>query len=229
VDRAALHARAAERLRAMIVRGELAPGGAIGEAELCAALGMSRTPLREALKLLATEGLVDLRPTAAPASRRSAPRRPTSCSRRSPASSASRPNSPPGAPTRGRSAACARSRTGSSGTTAAASSPTTSRSTSASTGDRRGGRQRRAGRRARLAARPRRAGPPFAIAASSARWSESVDEHREILAALEARDAERAGRALERHVLRTGEVVRAALRSPATPGNDEDEATRCAS
>src|SRR3712207_9209896 len=57
----------------------------------------------------------------------------------------------------------------------------------------------------------------FAIAASSARWSESVDEHREILAALEARDAERAGRALERHVLRTGEVVRAALRSPAAP------------
>src|SRR5689334_18133048 len=52
VDRAALHARATDRLRGMIVRGELRPGEAIGEAELCAALGMSRTPLREALKLL---------------------------------------------------------------------------------------------------------------------------------------------------------------------------------
>jgi DNA-binding GntR family transcriptional regulator len=55
-----LHEQARERLRHMIVRGELPPGGNIGEAELCRRLGISRTPLREALKLLAAEGLVEL-------------------------------------------------------------------------------------------------------------------------------------------------------------------------
>ncbi len=57
-----LHARALEALRTMIVRGELAAGERIPEAAVCDALGLSRTPLREALKLLAAEGLVELRP-----------------------------------------------------------------------------------------------------------------------------------------------------------------------
>lgn len=46
----------------MIVQGKLAPGVRIAEASLSEALGVSRTPLREALKLLAAEGLVELRP-----------------------------------------------------------------------------------------------------------------------------------------------------------------------
>ncbi|MBX9827489.1 MAG: GntR family transcriptional regulator [Xanthobacteraceae bacterium] len=61
VVRSGLHEEAATRLRALIVRGDLAPGKQIVEAELCEALGVSRTPLREALKLLAAEGLVQLR------------------------------------------------------------------------------------------------------------------------------------------------------------------------
>jgi len=61
VVRAGLHEHAAERLRDMIVRGDLAPGATLVEAELSAALGISRTPLREALKLLAQSGLVELR------------------------------------------------------------------------------------------------------------------------------------------------------------------------
>jgi DNA-binding GntR family transcriptional regulator len=60
IDRVSLPEQARGRLRTMIVRGELPPGDNIAEAELSAALGISRTPLREALKLLATEGLVEL-------------------------------------------------------------------------------------------------------------------------------------------------------------------------
>ncbi|TWC05101.1 GntR family transcriptional regulator [Bradyrhizobium macuxiense] len=61
VPRVGLHEQAATRLRTMIVRGELAPGQSLGEADLSDALGISRTPLREALKQLANEGLVELR------------------------------------------------------------------------------------------------------------------------------------------------------------------------
>jgi DNA-binding GntR family transcriptional regulator len=61
VPRVGLHEQAAARLRTMIVRGELAPGQSLGEADLSDALGISRTPLREALKQLASEGLVELR------------------------------------------------------------------------------------------------------------------------------------------------------------------------
>jgi DNA-binding GntR family transcriptional regulator len=44
----------------MIVCGVLQPGGNLGEAELSDTLGISRTPLREAWKLLAAKGLVEL-------------------------------------------------------------------------------------------------------------------------------------------------------------------------
>ena len=51
---------------------------------------------------------------------------------------------------------------------------------------------------------------------SEARWSDAVREHAEILAALERRDARRAGELMREHVARTGEVVRASLdRDPA--------------
>lgn len=47
-----------EVLHRMIVRGELPPGGRLIEPVLCEQLGISRTPLREALKRLSSEGLV---------------------------------------------------------------------------------------------------------------------------------------------------------------------------
>ncbi len=55
-----LNEAAAERLREMIVHGALAPGARLNERELTALLGVSRTPLREATRMLASEGLVDL-------------------------------------------------------------------------------------------------------------------------------------------------------------------------
>ena len=55
-----LHEDATERLRDMIVQGELAPGTRLNERVLCERLGVSRTPLREAIKRLASEGLVEL-------------------------------------------------------------------------------------------------------------------------------------------------------------------------
>lgn len=61
VPRAGLYEQAATRLRQLIVRGDLAPGQQLLEADLSDALGVSRTPLREALKQLASEGLVELR------------------------------------------------------------------------------------------------------------------------------------------------------------------------
>lgn len=51
-------AQAIVRIREMILRGELAPGQRVAEAPLADALGMSRTPVRQALPLLAQEGLL---------------------------------------------------------------------------------------------------------------------------------------------------------------------------
>lgn len=57
-----LHEAAAHRLREMILHGELAPGARLNEREITALLGVSRTPLREATRMLAAEGLVELLP-----------------------------------------------------------------------------------------------------------------------------------------------------------------------
>lgn len=53
-----LHHQAAEKLRQQIFAGELAPGSFVDEAALCEQLAVSRTPLREALKVLVAEGLL---------------------------------------------------------------------------------------------------------------------------------------------------------------------------
>ena len=50
----------ADRLRDLIVEGEMAPGERVSERALCERFGVSRTPLREALKVLSREGLVAL-------------------------------------------------------------------------------------------------------------------------------------------------------------------------
>lgn len=57
-----LYLEVADRLRAMIRSGELGPGEWIDEVRLTHALGISRTPLREALKVLVAEGLLRLEP-----------------------------------------------------------------------------------------------------------------------------------------------------------------------
>src|SRR5215831_5086674 len=46
------------RIREMILRGELAPGQRVAEAPIAEMLGMSRTPIRQALPVLAQEGLL---------------------------------------------------------------------------------------------------------------------------------------------------------------------------
>ena len=62
IIRRPLHEEATDRLRDLIVQGRLAPGARLNERLLTAQLGVSRTPLREAFKVLATEGLVELLP-----------------------------------------------------------------------------------------------------------------------------------------------------------------------
>ncbi len=62
IQRLSLHDEIAAKLRVMIQEGELAPGTRVPEVKLCQHFGISRTPLREALKVLASEGLIELRP-----------------------------------------------------------------------------------------------------------------------------------------------------------------------
>jgi DNA-binding GntR family transcriptional regulator len=62
IARPSLHDAIVTRVRDMIIEGELAPGTRIHEGQLGGALGVSRTPLREALKFLASEGLIELSP-----------------------------------------------------------------------------------------------------------------------------------------------------------------------
>ncbi|MCB1866475.1 MAG: GntR family transcriptional regulator [Chromatiales bacterium] len=57
-----LYLDVADRVRELIYRAELKPGDWIDEPVLCAQLGISRTPLREALKVLHAENLVELVP-----------------------------------------------------------------------------------------------------------------------------------------------------------------------
>ncbi len=62
IPRAALHEQVAHRLRQMLVENRIAPGAKLNERELSEILNVSRTPLREAIKMLAAEGLVELLP-----------------------------------------------------------------------------------------------------------------------------------------------------------------------
>ena len=58
----ALYMQVADRLRDQIYQNELTPGDPIDEMALCERFGISRTPLREALKVLNSEGLIELIP-----------------------------------------------------------------------------------------------------------------------------------------------------------------------
>ncbi|MBN9409434.1 MAG: GntR family transcriptional regulator [Burkholderiales bacterium] len=57
-----VHATLLDELREVFVQGEIAPGSKVPEAMLCERFAVSRTPLREALKVLAAEGHVELLP-----------------------------------------------------------------------------------------------------------------------------------------------------------------------
>lgn len=62
IMRRSLHDELLFRLRDLIIDGHLVPGEKVPEKALCARFGVSRTPMREALKVLANEGLVTLTP-----------------------------------------------------------------------------------------------------------------------------------------------------------------------
>lgn len=60
--RSSLHCEISRYLRGIILEGKLEPGQKIPEQMLCGQMKVSRTPLREAVRCLATEGLVILTP-----------------------------------------------------------------------------------------------------------------------------------------------------------------------
>lgn len=61
IERMSLHDQLVAKVREMIVNGELQAGAPLPERMLCETFGVSRTPLREAFKILANEGLIELR------------------------------------------------------------------------------------------------------------------------------------------------------------------------
>ena len=61
-----LAAQIANQIRRKILLGTLPPGASIKERDNATELGVSRTPMREAIRILATEGLVELRPARSP-------------------------------------------------------------------------------------------------------------------------------------------------------------------
>ena len=55
-----LHEATLQKLRSLLVEGKIAPGSKLNERELAESLNVSRTPIREAIKRLAADGLVEL-------------------------------------------------------------------------------------------------------------------------------------------------------------------------
>jgi DNA-binding GntR family transcriptional regulator len=202
--------RAVARLRSLIVHGEFAPETALVEAELCAMLGISRTPLREALKLLAAQGLVELRQnrSARVASMKSEEiadlfqalsgiERVTGelAAERMVAADLARLHAMQHEMERhyavGELHGYFALNQAIHGAIVASARNTTLRET-----------------HEWLLARAERA--RYVALASRRRWDESVDEHRAILTAFDARDSQAAGRLLGTHVLNTGrEVIKA--------------------
>jgi DNA-binding GntR family transcriptional regulator len=63
IEKQTLHDQVANQVRDLIIEGHLEPGSRIDETDLVEQLGVSRTPFREALRTLAAEGLVVIRPS----------------------------------------------------------------------------------------------------------------------------------------------------------------------
>jgi DNA-binding GntR family transcriptional regulator len=211
IRRRPLHDEATERIRDMIVEGRLAAGEWINETELCRQLQISRTPLREALKVLSTEGMVEL-----------VPRRGAYVAQLSTRELVDLFEALSGI--EGMAAELATLRM-------SASDLEKLRQLQILIEQRHKARNRHAyfhdnqelhkaivelsGNsaiveiHARLIARVRRA--RYQAILSEARWSESVKEHALILAALERRDARRACELMRQHVAHTGDVVRTSM------------------
>jgi DNA-binding GntR family transcriptional regulator len=207
----ALYQDVAERLRQQIFGRELEPGAWIDELKLCAELGISRTPLREALKVLASEGLVELLPRRG--ARVAAVRAEDVVQLFEVLGGLER--------TAAELAAARRTAKG-----LAALKRLQERIAAHHAAHERQDYFRvntelhqaivaQAGNpvlremHERLMARVRRV--RYQALLSQARWDEALGEHVAILEALEAGDAARAGELMHRHVRRTGEVVREAL------------------
>lgn len=62
IMRQSLHESLVAPVRAMILSGDLRPGEKVPEEQLCERFGVSRTPIREALKVLAAEGVLQIVP-----------------------------------------------------------------------------------------------------------------------------------------------------------------------
>lgn len=65
-ERRSLSAEAADALRELILLEKLAPGTKVPERDLAEGLGISRTPLKDALRILESEGLIEYGPTRRP-------------------------------------------------------------------------------------------------------------------------------------------------------------------
>ncbi|CAO3438940.1 GntR family transcriptional regulator [Azospirillum doebereinerae] len=205
---------AVERLRGMIVYGDLAPSARLVEPELSERLGISRTPLREALKLLAAEGLVMLRPNR---NAIVAPLDATELTHLFEAEGCIESFAARAAAERMTAADLRRLRGFQDKIEALQGAGALEEYfdinqkihrlivSSAKNPALAEAHDRLLGRLARARY--------FALGAQG-RWKESVLEHREILTALEARDGDTAQRLFVHHVGRTGEVVAAACASP---------------
>ena len=211
IRRRPLHDEATERIRDLIVEGRLAAGEWINEAELCQQLQISRTPLREAIKVLATEGLVELVP------RRGARVAQLSLRELTDLFEAL-------AGVEGLAAELAAERISATDLEklhelqASIERSHKARNRLAYFHEnhelhvaivRCSGNSAIVDIHARLIARVRRA--RYQAILSEARWSASVEAHAQILAALARRDARRAGELMRQHVAHTSQVVRASM------------------
>jgi DNA-binding GntR family transcriptional regulator len=214
IRRRPLHDEATERIRDMIVEGRLAAGEWINEAELCQQMQISRTPLREALKILAAEGLVEL-----------VPRRGAHVAQLSVREVVDLFEALSGV--EGLAAELAAERISAADLDNLRRLQLRIEQTHRTKDRREYFREnqelheaivRSSGNSAiieihrRLIARVRRA--RYQAILSESRWAESVQEHAHILGAVESRNARRAGESMRQHVAHTGEVVRASMHEP---------------
>jgi len=220
IRRRSLHDEATERLRDMIIEGQLTAGNWINELDLCKKLGISRTPLREALKVLASEGLVELVP------RRGA--RVAQLSIRETVDlfealgalegiaaefAAARMSTADIEKLRRLQALIEQQHRAKNRLDYFRDNQTLHEAIVAFSGN-----SAIAEIHLRLIARVGSA--RYSAILSESRWNDAVQEHSEILGALERRDARRAGELMRQHVARTGEVVRESLDRNHSDGRD---------
>ncbi|HZZ62042.1 MAG TPA: GntR family transcriptional regulator [Roseiarcus sp.] len=211
IRRRPLHDEATERIRDMIVEGRLAAGEWINETELCQQLQISRTPLREALKVLAAEGLVEL-----------VPRRGAHVAQLTVRETVDLFEALSGVEGLAAELAALRMSAADREKLRELQLRIEQRYRAKDrleyfhdnhelheTIVRFSGNSAIVDIHARLIARVRRA--RYQAILSESRWSEAVQEHAQILAALESRDAGRAAELMRQHVAHTGEIVRASM------------------